>query len=165
MPIYEFYCENCNTVYKFLSRQINTETVPDCPRCKSIKLNRQVSLFNTGAGTENSDNTDGLMPDIDEDKILKAMNMLEREAGNINEDDPRQATLLMRKLSDAAGLHMSENMEEALSRIEQGEDPDKVEQEMSSMLENEEPFVAGSKSKKSGSRKNPLVDERIYELK
>jgi putative FmdB family regulatory protein len=165
MPIYEFYCETCNTVYKFLSKRINTDIIPDCPQCRSIKLSRQVSLFNTGAGAENPDTAEGMMPDIDEDKMERAMNMIAREAENINEDDPRQATSLMRKLSDAAGLEMSANMEEALSRIEQGEDPDKVEQEMSAILENEEPFVVGSKSKKSGIKKKPFVDERLYELK
>ncbi len=164
MPIYEFYCETCNTVYKFLSKRINTDAVPDCPHCRK-KLFRQVSLFNTGAGSEHSDTENGMMPDIDENKMVKAMNMLEQEAGNINEDDPRQATNLMRKLSDAAGMEMSPNMEEALSRIEAGEDPDKVEQEMSAVLENEEPFVVGGTSKKRGTGKKPLVDEKLYELK
>ncbi len=165
MPIYEFYCETCNTIYKFLSKRINTDIIPDCPQCKSIKLNRQVSLFNTNTGAENPDTAENMMPHIDEDKMERAMNMIAREAENMNEGDPRQATSLVRKLSDAAGLEISENMEDALSRIEQGENPDTVEQEMSAILENEEPFVAGSKSKKSGSTKKPLVDERLYELK
>jgi len=165
MPIYEFYCIQCNTVYKFLSKRVNTDTIPDCPRCRSIKLNRKVSLFNTSTGTDNTDAADRMMPQLDEEKMEKAMNMIAREAENINEEDPRQATSLMRKLSDAAGLKMSANMEEALSRIEQGEDPDKVEQEMSSILENEDPFVVGNKPNKSLKNKKPYIDERLYELK
>ncbi|UCH81745.1 MAG: zinc ribbon domain-containing protein [Nitrospiraceae bacterium] len=165
MPIYEFYCNRCNTVYKFLSKRVNTDIVPDCPACRNIKLSRQVSLFNTGAGTDLSDNEDGMMPGIDEHKMEKAMNMIAREAEGMNENDPRQATALMRKLSDAAGLKMSSNMEEALSRIEKGEDPEKVEQEMSAILENEEPFIVGSKSKTTVKKQKPRIDDRLYELK
>ena len=95
MPIYEFYCIKCNTVYKFLSKRVNTDTVPDCPHCKSIKLNRKVSLFNTSKGIDNTDDAEGMMPPLDEDKMEKAINMIAREAGNINEDDPRQAAKLM----------------------------------------------------------------------
>ncbi len=46
------------------------------------------------------------MPPIDNAKVEKAMSMLAKEAGNINEDDPRKAANLMRKLSDATGLKM-----------------------------------------------------------
>jgi len=165
MPIYEFYCIKCNTVYKFLSKRVNTVTVPDCPQCKSIKLNRQVSLFHTGSGKDKFYTEDAIMPQINEDKMEKALNMIAREAENINEDDPRQATALMRKMSDAAGLKMSANMEEVLSRIEKGEDPDKVEKEMTPILENEEPFIVESNSIKIIKKKKPIFDDKIYELK
>jgi putative FmdB family regulatory protein len=165
MPVYEFYCDKCNTVYKFLSKRVNTDTVPDCPQCKSTKLSRQVSLFSTGSGKGESGDAEDMMSNLDEAKMEKAMNMLAREADNINENDPRQATSLMRRLSEAAGLKMSDNMEEALSRIEQGEDPDKVEQEMSSFLENEDPFVAENKAKKTSKKKLPRIDDTLYELK
>jgi putative FmdB family regulatory protein len=165
MPVYEFYCNRCNTVYKFLSKRINTDTIPDCPQCKNTKLSRQVSLFNTGSGKAEPSDAEDMMSHLDEAKMEKAVNMLTREADNINEDDPRKATSLMRRLSEAAGLKMSDNMEEALSRIEQGEDPDKVEQEMSSFLENEDPFVAENKSKKTSKKKLPRFDDTLYELK
>ena len=35
MPIYEFYCRKCNTIYNFFSRSVNTEKIPFCPKCKS----------------------------------------------------------------------------------------------------------------------------------
>ncbi|XCN71926.1 MAG: FmdB family zinc ribbon protein [Candidatus Electrothrix aestuarii] len=33
MPIYEFYCQDCNTIFNFFSSRINTEKRPDCPKC------------------------------------------------------------------------------------------------------------------------------------
>ncbi|GAK58755.1 hypothetical cytosolic protein [Candidatus Vecturithrix granuli] len=167
MPIYEFYCEQCNTIYNFFSRRINTEKIPDCPKCQDVKLQRKVSLFaaisNRG---DSSGEMEADMPPIDEAKMEKAMGMLAREAEHINEDDPRQAAQLMRKLSDATGLKMGSAMEEALSRMERGEDPDKVEAEMGDLLEGEDPFVMEGKKgvKGAGQRPRPNVDETLYEL-
>lgn len=166
MPIYEFYCQQCNTIYNFLSRTVNTEKIPDCPTCKDVKLQRKVSLFATISGRkDDSGDMDADMPPIDEAKMEKAMGMLAREAEHMNEDDPRQAALLMRKLSDATGLKMGPAMEEALSRMERGEDPEKIEAEMGDLLEEEEPFLLEARTKGGRSKKpKPKVDETLYEL-
>ena len=71
---------------------------------------------------------------------------------------------MMRKLSDAAGLNLSSGMEEALSRIEGGEDPEAVEAEMGDILENEDPFSLEGTGKKGLRRSRPSVDETLYEL-
>jgi putative FmdB family regulatory protein len=165
MPIYEFYCHKCNTVYNFFSRSVNTEKIPTCPKCKDVPLKRKVSMFAaiTGKGRGDGDEEGG-MPPIDESKMEKAMSMLASEAGKIGEDDPRQAARLMRKLSEATGLKMGAGMEEALSRMERGEDPDRIEQEMGNLLEGEEPFVVESKGSASGKKSKPAVDNTLYEL-
>jgi putative FmdB family regulatory protein len=163
MPIYEFYCHKCNTIYNFFSRTVNTEKTPRCPSCKTIKLKRQMSIFSKiSRGKEES--VDEGMPPIDAAKMEKAMSMLASEADKINEDDPRQAAMLMRKLSDATGMNLGPGMEEALSRMERGEDPEKIEEEMGDLLEGEDPFIFGQKAKKGGKRKKPLVDEKLYDL-
>lgn len=162
MPIYEFYCGKCNTVYKFFSRTINTEKVPHCPVCKEFKLKRQVSLFAAVSGRK-EDGPAADMPQMDEAKMEKAMAMMAREAEGMNEDDPRQAANLMRKLSDATGLRMGAGMEEALSRLERGEDPEKIEQEMGDLMSGEEPFSFEDKGKKAG-KSEAMVDETLYEL-
>jgi len=163
MPIYEFYCHKCHTIYNFFSRTVNTEKTPRCPSCKTIKLKRQMSIFSKiSRGKEESVEDD--MPPIDESKMEKAMSMLAGEADKINEDDPRQAAMLMRKLSDATGLNLGPGMEEALSRMERGEDPEKIEAEMGDLLEGEEPFMVVPKAKKGGKRRKPLVDEKLYDL-
>ena len=164
MPIYEFYCEQCNTVYNFFSRTVNTDKIPNCPDCKTVPLKRQMSLFariNRG-GEEPADEG---MPPMDESRMEKAMAMLASEMDGIDEEDPRQAVRLMRKLSDMTGLQLGDGMEEALNRMERGEDPEQIEQEMGDLLESEEPFVLGQKTTKGTNRRaEPRVDETLHDL-
>lgn len=104
------------------------------------------------------------IPDLDESKVEKAMNLLAREAEHINEDDPRQAANLMRKLTDMTGLNLGPGMEEALTRMEAGEDPEKIEAEMGDILEGEEPFGIKEKLLKASKSLPPRVDHKLYEL-
>lgn len=164
MPIYEFYCEDCNTIFNFYSKTVNTKKRPICPKCRARKLQKQMSAFAfTGKAKEDSDMDD--LP-IDESKMEKAMNMLAGEAEKIDEENPQQAAGLMRKLSDMTGLQLGPGMEEALSRMEQGEDPEQVEAEMGDILEGEEPFLLPEK--KAGGlkakRRPPIHDETLYDL-
>ena len=111
---------------------------------------------------------DGDMDDLpfDEGKMEKAMQMLAGEAENINEDDPRQAANLMRKLTDMTGLELGTGMQEALKRMEAGEDPDAIESEMGDLLEGEEPFLLPEKrgGKTAKKRPTPQRDETLYDL-
>jgi len=61
----------------------------------------------------------------------------------------------MRKLTDMTGLNLGDGMEEALSRMERGEDPEAIESEMGDTLEGEDPFSFGKKSIKAR-KKRPL---------
>ena len=119
MPIYEFYCRGCNTIYNFFSRRVDTAKIPNCPRCKDMPLKRKVSVFYTTSGKSSAET--GGLPDIDESRMEKAMAMLANQAQGINENDPKQAAQLLRKLSQAAGLPLGGSMEEALARMERGE--------------------------------------------
>ncbi len=164
MPIYEFYCEDCNTIFNFFSKSVNTSKKPKCPKCKTKTLSRQMSAFAfTGKAKE-----DGEMDDLpfDEGRMEKAMQMLAGEAEKINEDDPRQAANLMRKLTDMTGLELGPGMNEALQRMESGEDPDQIEAEMGDLLEEEEPFLLPEKRGKTGQAKRPapIKDDTLYDL-
>ncbi len=162
MPIYEFYCSDCHTIFNFFSKTVNTTKKPKCPKCKTRTLSRQMSAFAfTGKAKEDGDLDD--LP-FDEGKMEKAMQMLAGEAENINEDDPRQAANLMRKLTDMTGLELGPGMQEALKRMEAGEDPDAIEAVMGVILEEEEPFALGEKKTGAGSRKRPAPkrDETLY---
>jgi len=164
MPIYEFYCSDCNTLFNFFSRTIDTKKRPTCPKCRKTKLARQMSAFAITGRAAESDAADDLP--IDESRMEKAMTMLAAEADRIDENDPKQAANLMRRLTDMTGLELGAGMQEALSRLESGEDPDAIEAEMSDILESEEPFaVAEKKGGNAGQRrKAPLRDETLYDL-
>ncbi len=164
MPIYEFYCEKCNTIFNFYSKTVNTSKRPFCPKCGKTRLRRQVSLFSiTGRAEEEGDED---LP-VDESRMEKAMEWMERKAGSINEDDPRQAAQLMREFAGRTGVELGPGMQEALSRMEAGEDPEQVEAEMGDVLEDEEPFfLPGRKGIKSAGawKKPPKKDDTLYEL-
>ena len=164
MPIYEFYCPDCNTLFNFFSRTINTTKLPTCPKCNQRQLQRQMSAFAfTGKAKEGGEDDD--LP-FDEGKMEKAMQMLAAEADRINEDDPRQAANLMRKLTDMTGMELGTNMEEALRRMERGEDPEQVEAEMGDLLESEDPFVFNEKKGRARgmAKPAPTRDDTLYDL-
>jgi putative FmdB family regulatory protein len=166
MPIYEFYCEDCHTIFSFFSRRINTEKRPACPRCNRPELERIPSIFAISKNREESDEPD--FPDIDESRLEKAMMSLAAEAEKIDENDPRQAAQLMKKLFDATGLEIGGEMEEAIKRLEAGEDPEKIEEEMGDLFDDEDIFknLGSKKAVKRFKRKYlpPSRDETLYDL-
>ena len=103
---------------------------------------------------------------INESGMEKAMQLLASEADKINENDPRQAANLLRKLSEMTGMQMGPGMNEALKRMESGEDPDQIESEMGDILQGEEPFIMPGAAGQPGKAKRPAPqrDETLYEL-
>lgn len=161
MPIYEFYCERCNTIFNFYSRSIDTTKQPICPKCREVKLRRFLSCFSVLKDSPEGNSEDSLP--FDEERMERAVGMLAQEGQNINEDDPRQAAHVMRRLTEMAGLNMGKGIKEALERMEAGEDPEKIEEEMGDILE-EEPIVLPEKKLSREKRQTPLKDETLYEL-
>ena len=149
-------------LFNFYSRRINTDKQPLCPRCGRSKLTRQMSAFAVVRGLK-EDGEAGL-PDIDEGKLEQAMAALSGEAEHLNEDDPRQAAQLMRKLTQMTGLKLGSGMEEALRRMESGEDPEQIEAQLGDLLEGEDPFALEGQKSGSGRKRPPRKDETLYEL-
>lgn len=75
-------------------------------------------------------------------EMEKARAVLASEAENMNE---------IIKSIYAMGLNLGSGMEEALNRMERGEDPEKIEEEMEDLLEQEDPFTFGSEGKEGRS--------------
>ena len=162
MPIYEYYCQKCHMIFNFFSGTMNTEKRPLCPKCKQKRLARQMSTFSTLRSRGEEEEMP--LPDMDESKVAQAMNLLAKEAEHVDENDPRQAANLMRKLTDMTGLNLGPGMEEALRRMENGEDPEQIEAEMGDLLEEEEPFNLKEKPSKTPKRPPPKVDDTLYYL-
>lgn len=163
MPIYEFLCQDCNTIFNFFSSRINTEKRPDCPKCGRKELNRQISAFAVIGKAKESDGDDPLAG-MDESKMEAAFEGLMRDAQGMNEDDPRQMAQLMRKFSDKTGIRLGGPMEDAISRMEAGEDPDAIEKEMGNLLDADDAFSFEGMKKKLSSSRQPAHDETLYQL-
>ena len=163
MPIYEFLCEHCNTIFNFLSRRINTTKIPECPKC-SRPLKKMMSSFATISRTDEPGDED-LPPGFDETKMERALGELAQEAEKMNEEDPKAMARLMRKFSEKTGLALNENMEKALSRLEAGEDPDHIEKEMGDVFEGDDALPFEFKKTRKGARSMaPVHDETLYEM-
>ena len=47
MPIYEYKCRECDTAFEVL---VNTTVEPECPECRSPRLDKQFSTFAPKSG-------------------------------------------------------------------------------------------------------------------
>ncbi len=171
MPIYEFYCADCHTLFSFLARTPNTRKRPGCPRCKRPRLERRASAFAISSGRAERDPDDG--PALDENGMDAAVARLASEAEQIDENDPRQIAGMMRRLFDAARMPMGDAMQEAVRRMEGGEDPDAIEAEMGDLLEGEDAlFDESATGEARGNRLRrlrrrvlpPQVDPTLHDL-
>ena len=154
MPIYEFYCPHCHRVFSFLSRAIETTKTPRCPRCEGDQLARRASAFAISKGRKEEPKPEAPPPDVDEARLERAMETLAGEMDTLDENDPRQGASLMRRLFDATGMPVGGGMEEALRRMEAGEDPEKIEEDMGDVLE-QDPLRrdAGGRGRRGGPRR------------
>lgn len=166
MPIYEFYCAACNTLFNFFSARIDTESRPACPRCGQPELERRPAAFATlkHTGDEPPDPFD----DVDEGALEGAMESLAGELERAEESgDPRALAGVFRKFGEASGMEMGSRMEEMLARLESGEDPDALEDELGDELDDDDSMAELFRVKKAAAaarRKRPRVDEQLYFL-
>jgi hypothetical protein len=142
---------------------VNTEKIPDCPRCGKKELEKQISTFAT-IGKAKEDGGDDPLAGLDEAKMERAFESLMRQADHVNEDDPKQMAAMMRKFTSQTGIRLGESMEEALSRMEAGEDPEQVEKEMGDLLNGEDFSLESMKKTMTQKRQPPAHDDKLYEL-
>jgi putative FmdB family regulatory protein len=161
MPIYEFYCPDCHTLFSFLAPSTSTRRKPDCPRCGHAKLSRRPSRFafvRVGAAEVEEDD---LLGGLDEARLESAMSALAGEMDQMGDnEDPRAMGQIFRKFSDLTGLQLGDRMQEALSRMEQGEDLEDIEGELGDDDDLDDLFQM-KKTLIARSRR-PAVDEQLY---
>ena len=75
------------------------------------------------------------MPDMDDPKVMAAMNELERDMEHMDENNPKHMAHMMRKMKDVMPPGtVPKEMEDAIRRLESGEDPEKIEAEMGDLF-------------------------------
>ena len=167
MPIYEYYCPDCHRIFQFFSRTVSRRRDPACPRCERAPLDRQLSAF-AMTGRHKGEEAGDDFP-MDDERMEQAISSLAGEADSLDENNPRDAVKLMRKFSEMTGIEYGQSMEEAMRRMEAGEDMESVEADMSEALDSEEvPFLlpGQKKGKPLGRRARPAPtrDPHLYDL-
>lgn len=142
MPIYEFACPHCRRIFSFLSRTLNPKRSPACPKCGAKDLAKQMSAFAMPRGAkepvaagEGDPGGEPPMPDLDDPRMARAMAEMERDMEHLDENNPKHMAHLMRKMQGImpAGS-MPKELEIAIKRLEAGEDPEKIEEDMGDVL-------------------------------
>ncbi len=97
-----------------------------------------------------------------------AMMQMAGDFENVNEEDPRAMAKMMRKLFDATGMEPNGTIQEAIRRMEAGEDPDRVEEQIGGELDDADPMAlfagAGAKQRIRRLIEPPNVDPELYDL-
>jgi len=136
MPIYEFLCRVCNRIYSFHSFKVATEKVPTCPKCSAADLHRVPSRFGVASSSKASTDADD-DGGFDDPRVEREMMRFASELENMDENDPRAMAAAVRRMTEIAGEPVTPAMEEMIRRLEGGEDPEKVEEELGDVLEEE----------------------------
>jgi len=192
MPIYEFYCPDCHTVFSFFSSRIDTAVKPACPQCGRPELGRRPSRFAAlsgtktgGAGGPGSDiegDENDPLAGLDEERMAGVMESLAGEMEGMDESaqqDPKQLAQFLARFQEATGLEAGPKMEEMLARLKEGADMDELEAEMGGAgPEGEDGGYGGegggepddfsdffrAKRAAAARRKAPRVDETLHFL-
>ncbi len=160
MPIYEFLCGACNRIYSFHSFKVATEKIPTCPKCTATDLHRVPSCFGVAASAKTAAGDGDDDGDFDDPRVEQEMMRFAAELENMDENDPRTMAAAVRRMTEIAGEPVTPAMEEMIRRLEAGEDPEKVEEELGDALEEE----MGDEGGGGFSGAPPTRDEGIYPM-
>jgi hypothetical protein len=136
MPIYEYYCPDNHTIYQFYAKTMaQGQTTPRCPADPAFRMRKVVSAFAiTRAGAkdapeEKSAEAAGGEPE-DDARMAAAMTAMESEFANVDENDPKAMARMMRRMSELTGEKIDGEMEEVVRKLEEGADPDSLEDQL-----------------------------------
>ena len=154
MPIYEYACPKCRRIFNFLSKRLDPGRSPTCPKCGNKKMAKQMSRFAMTKGLKepaakgDDMGDEGPSPDFDDPRIQRAMGELERDMEHLDENNPKHMAHMMRKMKDIlpAGT-VPRELDVAIKRLEAGEDPERIEQDMGDLLGD---FMGGEESGMGG---------------
>lgn len=141
MPIYEFACPKCRKIFNFLSKTVEPEQLPRCPKCGNKKLLKQMSRFAAPKGVKEpapdsgAEGDEGPTPNFDDPRVMRAMAEMESDMEHLDENNPRHMAHMMKKMKDILPEGtMPKEMDVAIKRLEKGEDPEKIEEDMGDVL-------------------------------
>ena len=141
MPIYEYACPKCRVIFNFLSKRTNPDRLPVCPKCGNKKMEKQMSRFAMSRGLKEPpaktepQSGEPPTPDFDDPRMERAMMEMERDMEHLDENNPKHMAHMMRKMKDLMPPGtMPKELDVAIKRLEAGEDPEKIEEDMGDIL-------------------------------
>jgi len=141
MPIYEYFCKPCNTIFNFYAKSFAADRQPPCPRCGGT-LHKQVSSFSLGSRLHGPGN----LP-LSPQRLEEGMRRLEQ----FGQQNPQEAERLRKKFGEMTGVSFAEDRVRAASAA-------------SSPAEPEEPSSAAEEAMPDEYGVLPERDPQLYEL-
>lgn len=140
MPIYEYYCPDNHRIYQFYAKTMaQGQLIPRCPDNPAYRMEKIVSRFAINATGRKPDDGPPIgdkMPGSPDDggpedaRMEAAMSAMEREFSSVDENDPRAMGRMMRRMAELTGEKIDGEMEEVVRKLEEGVDPDKLEEQL-----------------------------------
>jgi hypothetical protein len=182
MPIYEYYCPENHKIYQFFAKTLaQGQILPQCPDNPAFHMERIMSAFaitgrnpepakegpsqaDLGASPAGGDAAEGGEPE--DARMESAFSEMERDMDGVDENDPRAMGRMMRRMSELTGEKLDEQMEEVVRKLEEGSDPDSLEEQMGGAFpeEGEGDAHSGGMGGMGGSRLGaPMRDPGLYD--
>jgi hypothetical protein len=142
MPIYEYYCPENHRIYQFYAKTLaQGRTTPRCPDNPAYRMEKMLSSFAVAKGAGNSDSGAGGGADSsargadplgspDDARSEAALAAMESEFASVDESDPRAMGRMMRRMSELTGEKIGGEMEEVVRKLEEGADPESLEDQL-----------------------------------
>lgn len=118
MPTYDYRCLDCRKRSAIYQRYEDYGRVPvQCPHCGGSRLERRIGRVRFARSEES-----------------RLDSLADPDAwGGVDENDPRSMARMMRKMGSEMGEDMPPEFDEVVDRLEAGEDPESIEQDMPDM--------------------------------
>jgi len=148
VPVYEFYCEPCNTLFNFYSKTVRSSgDSPVCPRC-SGSLQKRVTSFSVLERSKSVKSLEDLP--FNQQRLADGMKKFRAEHERLSDEDPVRAASMMKKFSRWMGnVHLEEDKKRAMQRVIDSDDP--LEQKIDAL------------ESLAGEGDGPRCDEQLYE--
>lgn len=140
MPIYEYYSPDTHRIYSFYAKTLaqaqRLPRCPDDPKARMVKLVSGFAVVGARKGAAESGSGDpvagttGGAEGADDPRAEAAMAAMEQEFAGVDEQDPKAMARMMRRMAELAGERLDGPMEEAVRKLEEGADPESLEDEM-----------------------------------
>ena len=147
MPIYEFFSPTTGKIYSFFARSTSfSDKTPLCPDGKKNEMKKILSSFSitgtledTSEEESGSDDSENPFDQLDPKQAELAMRELEGSMHGMDDEnpDPKQRGSLMRKMCEITGEKMDGQMEEVVRKLEEGMDPDVLEDQIGDFMDKE----------------------------